>query len=192
MKPGHYLCILGQFDEETNQQFRVLDEALQKAGLKTLGSFQRTPWHLSLGVYHDLEPAELLAWTKACVGETEEITLRFNHIGLFPGVVFIEPAFSWPLRLLFERLHEKYDDQCGRYIATAKKYGLFTPHVSLIFTDEELVKSIEILSSSFTPFYGKISELIIYEYVLKDTKTFPVGPVETIKLKRTPPIGAMK
>lgn len=192
MKEGHYLCVLGVFDETTNEHFRQLDEIMQKADLKTLGAYQDTPWHLSLGVYQSLEPEELLAWTKQAVGEMTEITLRFNHIGLFPGVVFIEPAFSWQLRLFFERLHAKYDDQFGDYGATSKKHGMYTPHVSMIFTYDELIKAVEIIYSSFTPFYGKMSELIIYEYVLKGDKTFPVGPVERIKLKKTPPIGEIK
>lgn len=189
MKEGHYLCILGVFDEKTNGHLRELDEIMQTADLKTLGSYQDTPWHLSLGVYHDLEPEELLAWTREVVGEMEEITLRFSHIGIFPGVVFIEPSFSWPLRFFFERLHEEYDDLFGSYIATSRKHGLFTPHVSMIFTYDELVKSVEILYGCFTPFYGKMSELIIYEYVQKGDKTFPVGPVASIKLKETPPLG---
>ncbi len=189
MKEGHYLCILGTFDKETNRHFKELDQIMQKAGLRTLGSFQEDPWHFSLGVYHDLEPEELIAWTREIAGEMEEIPLRFNHIGIFPGVVFIEPSFSWRLRNFFERLHEKYDDRYGEYIATSRKHGLFTPHVSMIFTYDELVKAVETLYPAFTPFYGKMSELVIYEYVQKGDKSFPVGEVEIIKLTETRPIG---
>lgn len=183
MKEGHYLCILGTFDEETNQQFNLLDGRLQDAQLKTLGFFQEDPWHFSLGVYFDLEPEELLDWVHEVAGDTEAIPLRFNHIGLFPGVAFIEPAFSWPLRDLFERLHEKYDDLHGEYLATSRQYGLFTPHVSMIFTYEDLVKAVDVLITHFEPFYGRMSELLVYEYVKRDDKSFPVGPVATIALK---------
>ncbi len=183
MKEGHYLCLLGVFDEATNQQFSLLDGHLQDAQLKSLGFYQEDPWHFSLGVYFDVEPEELIGWVTETARELEAIMLRFNHIGLFPGVVFIEPAFSWPLRNFFERLHERYDDRHGEYMATSKKYGLFTPHVSLIFTYEDLIPAVEAAVRHFKPFYGTMSELLIYEYVQKDEKSFPVGPVATIQLK---------
>lgn len=188
MKEDHYLTVLGTFDEATNEQLKILDRHLQKEGLKTLGYYQDAPWHLSLGVYHHLSKEELIDWTREVAGDMEEITLRFNHIGLFPGVVFIEPSFSWHLRFFFERLHEKYDDLFGIYIATARKYGLFTPHVSMIFTDDEQIRTVEILNEHFNPFYGKMSELMIFEYVMRKGKTYPVGMVEVIKLKMTPPL----
>ena len=185
MKEGHYLCVLGMFDEETNELFNQLDGRLQDAQLKTLGFFQDDPWHFSLGVYFDLEPEELKAWVGQVASEYVPITLRFNHLGLFPGVLFVEPAFSWPLRNLYERLHEKYDDLHGDYEETSRRHGLFTPHVSIIFTYVQLPLAVEVMSNHFQPFYGRMSELLIYEYVIKGDKSFPVRPVASIPLKKT-------
>lgn len=192
MKEGHYLTILGIFDEPTNARLKSLDRQLQKEGLKSLGYYQEEPWHLSFGVYHHLEKEELIEWTRETAGDMEEITLRFNHIGLFPGVVFIEPAFSWHLRFFFERLHENYDDLFGEYVGTSRKYGMFTPHISMIFSYDEQIRAVEVMNRHFQPFYGKMSGLMIFEYVRKGEKTFPVGMVETIKLKLTPPIDEAK
>lgn len=184
LKEGHYLCVLGIFDEATNEKFNELDAALRAEGLRSLGHYRENPWHFSLGVYHGLEIEELVPWVKESAKGVQEITLRFNHIGIFPGVLFIEPAFSWPLRLFFERLHDKYDDLYGSYIATARRYGLFTPHVSMIFTKDEMVKAADALMSHFTPFYGTMSELLVYEYVRKKDKVFPVKPVASIRLSQ--------
>ena len=183
MKEGHYLCLQGTFDEATNHQFNLMDGKLQDAQLRSLGFYEDDPWHFSLGVYFDLEPEELIDWVQEVVEDTEAITLRFNHIGLFPGTAFIEPAFSWPLRILFDRLHEKFDDRHGVYLETAKQYGMFVPHVSLIFSYEELGDAVEVLMEHFQPFYGKMSELLIYECVKRGDKSFPVGPIATIELK---------
>lgn len=183
MKEGHYLCLQGIFDEATNREFNWLDGKLQDAQLRSLGYYQESPWHFSLGVYFDVEPEELVAWVLEVAKNQVAITLRFNHIGLFPGTAFVQPAFSRPLRNLFDRLHEKYDDRHGVYLETAKQYGLFVPHVSLIFSYEELGLAIDVLREHFQPFYGKMSELLIYECVKRGDKSFPVGPVARIKLK---------
>lgn len=186
MKEGHYLSVLGIFDEETNQQFTLLDGRLQDAQLKALGFYQEDPWHFSLGVYFDLEVDELLAWVNEVAENTWAINLRFNHIGLFPGVAFIQPTFSWPLRLFFERLHEKFDDRHGSYPETSRQYGLFVPHVSLIFTFDDLMEAVGVLTNYFQPFYGTMSQLLIYEYVKVGDRSFPVGPVATVYLKKDP------
>lgn len=144
-----FLCVLGIYDEDTQQVLREHQEAVLGMGLtgrQTMG----IPFHVTLGTFGTDRRQELEE--KLHRLEMGPFEVYFNHIGMFEGqqVLFLAPDVDRELLTL----KEAFSDERG-----------WTAHTTLLIDDREnALRAVELLGKRFRRFTGRIERVGLYEF----------------------------
>lgn len=144
-----FLCVLGIFDEQTQQVLEEYQQAILSqgfAGRQTMG----IPFHVTLGTF-GLECREELE-EKLRGLRQEQTKVRFTNIGMFQGqeVLFLAPAVNRELLTLKEAFGQE---------------PAWAAHTTMLIDSKENVRrAAEILGDRFRQFSGTIAEAALYEF----------------------------
>ena len=150
-----FLCLLAQFDKETQEILTGYYDILQQNGFVGNQSIN-IPYHFSLGKKDiDCEKQLINLLDKICANTTC-IDIHLSHIGLFGlEVLFIAPDMNFEL-LTFK---QKFFPHCGN-----GAYN-WTAHATLLIDEpEKISKALPILAKNFKPFIARIESIGLYEF----------------------------
>ena len=144
-----FLCVLGIFDNDTQQVLKEHQDAILQAGFtgqQTMG----IPFHVTLGTFPPDCREELESRLKGL--KMERFEVYFNHMGMFEGqkVLFIAPDVSGELLAL----KETFSDEKG-----------WTAHTTMLIDGREnTLKAMEILGERFRRFTGRMERVGLWEF----------------------------
>ncbi len=146
---GKFLCVLGIFDEETQQVLGEYQRAVLDLGFTGRQSMD-IPFHVTLGTFGMEQREELEQALRGL--SMEPVEVFFNHMGLFEGqeVLFLAPDVNRELLAL----QEAFSQEKG-----------WTAHTTmLIDSRENVLAGLEILGKRFRRFSGRIQRAALYEF----------------------------
>lgn len=144
-----FLCVLGIFDEQTQQLLAGHQQAILAEGFtgrQTMG----IPFHLTLGTFGLAHRAGLVEKLQGL--ETGPVEVFFNHMGLFEGqeVLFLSPDVDPKLLAL----KEHFSSEPG-----------WTAHATLLIDQRQnTLRALEVLGSRFRRFTGRIDRVALYAF----------------------------
>ena len=144
-----FLCVLGIYDREAQQELKEHQDAVLQAGFKgrqTMG----IPFHVTLGTF-PLERRGKLE-LKLSGLELGQFEVYFNHMGMFEGqqVLFLSPDVNGELLAL----KEAFSDEKG-----------WTAHTTMLIDEREnTLKAMEILGERFRRFSGRMERVELWEF----------------------------
>ncbi len=144
-----FLCVLGVFDEETQQTLKEYQQALLSQGFtgrQTMG----IPFHVTLGTFKPDRRGELEERFQDL--EAAPVAVHFSHIGMFQGqeVLFLAPDVTRELLDLKE------------YFGQEESWCAHT--TMLIDHREKTRKAFAILGDRFHQFPGRIVKAALYQF----------------------------
>lgn len=149
-----FLCVMAQYDNETERKLYEIQKALVKAGF--VGSqTANLPNHITLGTFELDKEYELKKQIKEVCSNIHKIQTSFNNIGLFGmDVLFIAPSVTQELLNLQDKFDNKY------------AYGLsWTAHTTMLIDNPDVIqKAIPVVAKNFSPFSGYIESISLYEF----------------------------
>ena len=155
------LCVMGTFDNQTNQEVTRIREILKKQDI-AIDAYEP---HITFGIYTGLEEISLFKWIGEVASQHKTTSILFNHFGFFSDAryCFLAPCSSYGLLELHSKIHEKYDNCCADkgclYSLNQKNW---VPHMtisSVASGQEETLLSI--LWREFSPFSAELKQLKI-------------------------------
>lgn len=150
-----FLCLLAQFDKETQEKLNGYYSILQQNGFVG-NQTKNIPYHFTLGSKDvDCQKQLIDDMDKICIS-TACIDIHLSHIGFFGlDVLFIAPDMNFEL-LAFQ---QKFYPHCGN-----GAYN-WTAHTTLLIDEpEQVLKAFPIVVKNFKPFIARIESLGLYEF----------------------------
>lgn len=149
-----FLCVMAQFDKETEEKLGGIYKELLKAGFVG-NQTPYLPYHITLGTFELEKENELKELLKKVASNTSKIQVSFNHIGLFGmEVLFAAPSVSHELLNIQENFNSSYANDLT-----------WAPHTTIIIDKPEVIqKAIPIATDSFYSFSGYIESISLYEF----------------------------
>ena len=149
-----FLCVMAQFDKETEEKLGGIYKGLSKAGFVG-NQTPNLPYHITLGTFELEKENELKELLKRVASNTSKIQVSFNHIGLFGmEVLFAAPSVSHELLNLQKEFNNNYANDLT-----------WAPHTTIIIDKPEVIqKAIPIATDSFSSFSGYIESISLYEF----------------------------
>lgn len=144
-----FLCVLGIYDNDTQQMLKAHQDAILAMGLtgrQTMG----IPFHVTLGTFGAGRRQELE--NKLSGLRTGPVEVYFNHIGMFEGqqVLFLSPDVDPELLAL----KEAFNDEKG-----------WTAHTTMLIDGREnVLRAMELLGERFRRFTGRIERVELWEF----------------------------
>ena len=144
------LCILAQYDEETQEKLKAIQQVLRENGFVGRQTAD-VPYHMTLGTFKISEEGMLREKVKEVSKNFRGFDIRLNNIGLFGlDVLFIAPLVNYDLlnlQKLFSDGHE------------------WTAHTTLLIDDHEVIhKALPIVAEKFQSFVGSVESISLYEF----------------------------
>lgn len=156
------LCVMGTFDDETNQEVYKIKEKLKEQGISVDDGYEP---HITFGIYTGVDEESLIRWVGNVSKQHKRIQICFNHFGFFPDarLCFLAPSSSYGLLELHSVIHEKYDSCCmdkGCLYSLEQKN--WTPHMTIALVNQGQEESVlSILWENFSPFTAELTRLKI-------------------------------
>lgn len=149
-----FLCVMAQFDKETEEKLGRIYKELLEAGFVG-NQTPNLPYHITLGTFELEKENELKELLKKVASNTSKIQVSFNHIGLFGmEVLFAAPSVSHELLNLQENFNSGYANDLN-----------WAPHATIIIDKPEVIqKAIPIVAQNFSSFSGYIESISLYEF----------------------------
>lgn len=149
-----FLCVMAQFDKETEEKLGRIYKELLEAGFVG-NQTPNLPYHITLGTFESEKANELKELLKKVASSTSKIQVSFNHIGLFGmEVLFAAPSVSHELLNLQKEFNNNYANDLT-----------WAPHTTIIIDKPEVIqKAIPIVAESFSSFSGYIEGISLYEF----------------------------
>lgn len=149
-----FLCIIAQYDDETEKELNKIQKALREAGFvgnQTPG----LPNHITLGTFQLDKECQLKKQLKEVCSNIKKMKMSFNNIGLFGmEVLFIAPSVTHELLNLQDKFNSNY------------AYGSsWTAHTTMLIDKPDVIqKALPIVAQNFSPFSGYIESISLYEF----------------------------
>lgn len=146
---GKFLCVLGIYDEDTQQRLAEYQNAILCQGF-TGRQTMSIPFHVTLGTFGPGRRDELEGKLRRL--DMGPVEVYFNHMGMFEGqqVLFLAPDVDRELLALKEAV----SDEKG-----------WTAHTTMLIDDREnAIKAMELLGGEFRRFTGRIERAALYEF----------------------------
>ena len=170
------LCVMGNFDEGANTEFKKLFDRLARQGIELTA---QKP-HITFGIYDKLDAQKLQNWIEGIALRQSPIDLYFNHIGLFAqGICIAEPCANMELLQLHSQIHSRFDRDCiDSNCLFSLKSKSWVPHTTLaVLPPDRICSMLSSVMEVFKPINATITALSITEYApLKYLKTYPLIP----------------
>ena len=149
-----FLCVMAQYDEETERKLNKIQRALTQAGFVGRQT-PDLPNHITLGTFELDKESELKKQLEEVCSNTKKIQTVFGNIGLFGlEVLFIAPSVSHELLDLQHKFNNRY------------AYGSsWTAHTTMLIDEPGVIqKALPIVAENFSPFSGYIESVSLYEF----------------------------
>ena len=149
-----YLCIMAQFDMETEQKLKKIQRILLDNGL-TGKQTLNLPNHITLGTF-DISQEEVIKEKVEMVSKKiHKFHINLSSIGLFGlNVLFISPSVNHELL----DLQQYFNNNSVNELA-------WTPHSTLLIDDnEKILKALPIVADNFQSFTATIESISLYEF----------------------------
>lgn len=151
------------FDERTEMALRDLRGVLTAAGVKPVLDEMGDRPHISLAVFSQIDPDDMLEELEEFAGRVEQMGITLSAIGAFAtaeAVLFLTPAMS---RELLE-VHGEFHEMLAEMKWHAHAYYLpekWVPHCTMAqnVEGEKMGMAFEVLRKAFRPISGKIVEM---------------------------------
>lgn len=160
--PEKFLCVLAEYDRETEQRVEELRQRLVAAGF--LGrQTQGIPHHITMGTFPLAEQEAAGKLMREAAAQIGPFSVTFSHLGVFGGgnVLFLAP------------------DRNRELLACRERFGAsenWTPHTTLLIDDPpELCRAMPLALEAFEEFQGWVERLSLYEF-------FPAGLISRCTL----------
>ncbi|MFV0496772.1 MAG: 2'-5' RNA ligase family protein [Candidatus Fimivivens sp.] len=155
------LCVMGTFDEQTNQRIRQIKEKLKAQNI----SIDAYEPHITFGIYTHLDEISLFKWISKVVAQHKRFPLSFRHFGFFPDsqFCFLVPCANYNLLELHSNIHEQFDSCCtDKGCLYSLNQKSWSPHMTIASVEPEQVETLfSILSENFSPFTAELMQLKI-------------------------------
>lgn len=144
------LCILAQYDEETQQKLKDIQQVLLENGFVGRQTAD-VPYHMTLGTFKPSEEEMLREKVKEVSKNFRGFDIRLNNIGLFGlDVLFIAPLVNYEL-LNIQKLFSDDNE--------------WTAHTTLLIDDRQVIhKVLPIVVDNFKSFVGRVESISLYEF----------------------------
>ncbi|MBK1809891.1 2'-5' RNA ligase [Clostridium sp. YIM B02505] len=144
------LCVLAQYDEETQQKLKDIQQVLLENGFVGRQTAD-VPYHMTLGTFKLSDEEMLREKVKSVSKNFRGFDIRLNNIGLFGlDVLFIAPLVNYDLL----NLQKFFSDDNG-----------WTAHTTLLIDDHEVIhKALPIVAENFKSFEGRVESISLYEF----------------------------
>lgn len=154
MAKEKFLCVMAQFDQQTEQRMHDVQEVLRQAGIVGKQT-KNLPFHITLGIYdlhREKEIAQCVA--NACAG-CGEFTLHFSGLGLFGlTVLFFAPVVNRELLCLH-----------GHFPGDSRDAFIWTPHATLLIDEADTVlKALPLVDAHYAGFGARVESISLYEF----------------------------
>lgn len=149
-----FLCVMAQYDEETELKLREIQKLLSDSGFVGKQT-PNLPNHITLGSF-DVSQEELLKEKlKLASRQFHSFEIKLSNIGLFGlDVLFIAPSVNHELLNLQQYFNNDYADRLG-----------WTAHTTMLIDDHEtILKALPYVTESFKGFVGRIESISLYEF----------------------------
>lgn len=153
--PEKFLCVLAEYDRETERRVENIRQRLSGAGF-TGRQTQGIPHHITLGTFPIAEKGSLGKSVKEAAAQTRPFSVAFTHLGVFGGgnVLFLAPDINRELLACKERFGGSEN---------------WTPHTTLLIEEPlEVCRAMPLALEAFEEFQGRVESLSLYEF-------FPAG-----------------
>jgi 2'-5' RNA ligase len=156
------------FDPVTEQSLRQFQTTLTAHGIPPILDQLGFRPHLSLAVFSDATPEQLIPIVQAFAHNTHRFALTFSHIGVFPtdeGVVFLAPTLTDHLATLHRDFHQCLDQAaCG-----ADQYyqpDHWVPHctIAMDVAPPQVATAVKVLLQKFRPIRVQCIEIGIITF----------------------------
>lgn len=149
-----FLCVMAQYDEETNLKLRNIERILIDEGF-TGKQTHNLPYHITLGSFDLSREAELMERVSRISKNFKSFNIKLNNIGLFGlEVLFIAPAVNKELLELQQHFNYDYADGFG-----------WTAHTTILVDEPHSVKrALPYVAENFKSFTGRVEALSLYEF----------------------------
>jgi 2'-5' RNA ligase len=144
------LCILAQYDEETQQKLKDIQQVLLENGFVGRQTAD-IPYHMTLGTFKPSEEESLREKVKEVCKNFRGFDIRLNNVGLFGfDVLFIAPLVNYDLL----NLQKFFSDD-----------NEWTAHTTLLIDNHEVIhKAVPIVEEKFESFVGRVESISLYEF----------------------------
>lgn len=150
-----FLCVLAEYDRETEQRVESIRQRLSAAGF-TGRQTQGIPHHITLGTFPIAEKESVGKLMEEAAAQSRPFSVTFAHLGVFGGgnVLFLAPDSNRELLTCRERFGASEN---------------WTPHTTLLIDEpSELCRAMPLALEAFEEFQGRVESLSLYEF-------FPAG-----------------
>jgi 2'-5' RNA ligase len=149
-----FLCVMAQYDEETELKLKEIQKVLSDNGF--VG--KQTPNlknHITLGSFEVCEEEVLKERVKMASKDFQSFDIKLNNIGLFGlDVLFIAPSVNHELLNLQQYFNNDYADGLG-----------WSPHTTMLIDEGEIIqKALPYVAEVFKSFTGRIESISLYEF----------------------------
>lgn len=151
---GKFLCVMAQYDEETEQKLKKIQKILLDNGFKGKQT-PNLPNHITLGTFEISEEEILKEKIKRVSNNFQSFDIKLNNIGLFGlDVLFIAPLVSHELLSLQQYFSSKYADDLD-----------WTAHTTMLIESSDVIqRALPLLAENFKGFRGRIESISLYEF----------------------------
>ena len=149
-----FLCIMAQFDKETELRLKEIQKVLLDNGFVGKQT-PNIPNHIALGSFDVSQEMMIKERMKMVSEHFQSFDIKLNNIGLFGlDVLFIAPSVNHELLNLQKYFNNDYADGLG-----------WTAHTTMLIDDHEIIqKALPYLAENFKSFKGRIESISLYEF----------------------------
>lgn len=149
-----FLCVMAQFDIETEQKLKEIQHILKDKGFVGKQT-PNLPNHITLGSFDISQEAMIIEKIKVVSKQIHKFEIKLNNIGLFGlNVLFIAPSVTHELLNLQQHFNQDFADGLG-----------WTPHTTMLIDNQEtILKALPYVAENFKSFTGRIEAISLYEF----------------------------
>lgn len=150
----NFLCVMAQYDEETEQKLKKIQNILSDNGFKG-SQTPNLPNHITLGTFKISEEEALKEKIKKVSKNFQSFDIKLNNIGLFGlDVLFIAPLVNHELLNLQKYFSNNFADDLD-----------WTAHTTMLIESPDVIqRALPLVSENFKGFRGRIESISLYEF----------------------------
>lgn len=149
-----FLCVMAQYDSETEMKLADLQRKMADAGYIGRQS-KHLKHHITLGIFDISQEARIMDRIDEITRDFTPFEIRLGSLGLFrTDVLFISPVANPALHRMHDALHQGIDEDVN-----------WVPH-STMFIEEtsQVLQAVEFLARNFQPFSAKVESIGFYQF----------------------------
>ncbi|WFR59836.1 2'-5' RNA ligase family protein [Anaerocolumna sp. AGMB13025] len=148
-----FLCILAQYDMETEQRLKELQQILSINGFNGTQT-QNLPYHITLGTFKVSEKENLKVKIFKAAEQFKSFKVSLSSIGLFGlDVLFLAPSVN----------HELLNLQ--QFFSNEDNDGTWTAHTTLLIDKHDtILKALPYIAKDYKNIEAKIESISLYEF----------------------------